>query len=527
MAFSHPPTCLNCNNSFENQHLPEPFDILPRLRSGVCPTVTEENQTRGFLEDVEKEQARLEAEISRLQDVIKSLQVRSEALLSQGEKCKSLLAPIRRLPLEVLAQIFALCGPNHIRLYEAHVIPALRLGRVCYYWNRGVISTRQIWSHIVLEDDSTERASTCLQKVLKLGGNVPLNFSSNHLIDTDSPYRSTLYHLVQHCRRWQSMKIDLIFPDSPETRSALEAITGNIPVLEYLDISAFRLSQSIHSFEICPRLREVRLHSMDCEKIRLPWQQLTSFKASDVSARDVCLVVQQAIALEQLEVIKVSKAKTEAPAPMVMGSALKCLSISLEDNDHYVRSGVAILFKTLTLPSLAVLSLQNCMPDSDIFNKFILRSSCPLESLTVTHLRHDSGDLVQFLEPLHHLQSLAIKEPSQSSQQSCSNPPVNRAANKLLTRMTFDPKSPSKLILPHLRHFELETSSNGRFCGVSEQILVKWIKSQVKRLEASPSTLLRVDLKLYDRILAEKNVTMFSKVASLPGVEFSFASRIQ
>ncbi|KAH8824361.1 hypothetical protein DL96DRAFT_1468055, partial [Flagelloscypha sp. PMI_526] len=67
----------------------------------------------------------------------------------------SFLAPVRRIPLEVLSEIFQLCcsqGINFI-VYSSEgfpvYAPVLVLGTVCRFWRTVILEQRSFWNTII------------------------------------------------------------------------------------------------------------------------------------------------------------------------------------------------------------------------------------------------------------------------------------------------------------------------------------------------------------------------------------------
>ena len=74
---------------------------------------------------------------------VADLEVQIHTLKVESSKAASFLAPIRRLPMEMLAEIFVLSISSH-----AHT--PLALMRVCRYWRKVVLMTPRVWSYLRL-----------------------------------------------------------------------------------------------------------------------------------------------------------------------------------------------------------------------------------------------------------------------------------------------------------------------------------------------------------------------------------------
>ncbi|KAJ6568627.1 hypothetical protein B0H19DRAFT_862111, partial [Mycena capillaripes] len=107
------------------------------------------------------ELARYDAEIARLQAQLRGTENEHLALQSYYDECRCVLSPVRRLPPEILADIFALCDaatpPEFKRVRDcisssrqaamsvlAHR-PLLIISQVCARWHDIVMGTPTLW----------------------------------------------------------------------------------------------------------------------------------------------------------------------------------------------------------------------------------------------------------------------------------------------------------------------------------------------------------------------------------------------
>ncbi|KAJ7673660.1 hypothetical protein DFH06DRAFT_1172973 [Mycena polygramma] len=97
--------------------------------------------------------ARYDDEIHAMQEALSQLISERQILQEYSDGCRSLFAPVRRLPTEILTEIFALCRPTQIQLFnpledfpqdederaaQSHLLP---LAQVCWRWYETVIGT--------------------------------------------------------------------------------------------------------------------------------------------------------------------------------------------------------------------------------------------------------------------------------------------------------------------------------------------------------------------------------------------------
>lgn len=129
----------------------EPFDVQDRLRAWSPLAGTERNLVS---RQIEHSQIQLDT----LEEQIQTLQEQKRVLVDRLSKHRSLLAPIRSLPLELLSEILSLVSRTTIHYYEeekeytcdlcanfnrdtgwrdilAINVPAATFSNVCTTWN--------------------------------------------------------------------------------------------------------------------------------------------------------------------------------------------------------------------------------------------------------------------------------------------------------------------------------------------------------------------------------------------------------
>ncbi|THV04339.1 hypothetical protein K435DRAFT_649365, partial [Dendrothele bispora CBS 962.96] len=80
--------------------------MFERLRSPAEATEAEKARANQILQDAESDFASYDAEIARLKTALSVLEHKRQCLQDYVDKHRSLLAPVRRLPPEILGLIF-------------------------------------------------------------------------------------------------------------------------------------------------------------------------------------------------------------------------------------------------------------------------------------------------------------------------------------------------------------------------------------------------------------------------------------
>ncbi|KAJ7468683.1 hypothetical protein FB451DRAFT_1256985 [Mycena latifolia] len=124
-----------------------PEALAPLLQSNDAPQPMEKALVQEILRRKEVELSALDVEISVLQSKLQTLQSSHADLASQMNLCQSILSPIRRLPPEIIGEIFL------------HLVPSLppdgrhrrvevpwKLGQICRVWRTIALSLDRLWS---------------------------------------------------------------------------------------------------------------------------------------------------------------------------------------------------------------------------------------------------------------------------------------------------------------------------------------------------------------------------------------------
>ncbi|KAJ7058070.1 hypothetical protein C8F01DRAFT_305952 [Mycena amicta] len=293
------------------------------LCSNITPDADERLQAESAVHKKWLEISELDGVIQNLHSALWTLQSRREALVSELFQLQTALAPIRRLPPELLVEIFLYfqpCIPRSSDDRWHRASPPWRLGLVCRSWRDIAVGLSQLWSALdfpgnrkrrpsVLhlpthEYDDVELQTVSQQDALEeaegfeIEGaletvNACLVRSKNQglairLRRRDSTLEMLILELLfQHTHRWE--EIVLIDPSEAVCRR-LRGLPQRLPRLRRLEYSATgyhsdwhvdhwpsldRLFQSSHA----PCLTELTLVGVDIssELPSVPWARLNKF----------------------------------------------------------------------------------------------------------------------------------------------------------------------------------------------------------------------------------------------------------
>ncbi|KDQ65106.1 hypothetical protein JAAARDRAFT_28770 [Jaapia argillacea MUCL 33604] len=192
---------------------------------------------------------------------------------------QAIRAPILRLPVEVISEIFIACLPDRPAWYPHKKDTIHVVTHVCRRWRQIALSTPSLWCHFVIVRPSKVQGrifqSKYLQTMLSRSGNLPLSFST--VFDQHEAASDLLLPTIE---RWQHVRL---YGPVQYARGILNNTPGEFPTLETLVIAPLRRVvpsrlQPTTPFHIirAPCLRTVLVGQFaDHSQLILPWSQLT------------------------------------------------------------------------------------------------------------------------------------------------------------------------------------------------------------------------------------------------------------
>ncbi|KAK7058223.1 hypothetical protein R3P38DRAFT_2497144 [Favolaschia claudopus] len=394
-------------------------------RSGVLPLDTTSLQT--VLSSVPPELARYDAEIERLL-------CEREILASHLESCRSALAPVHRLPVELLSDIFELCFPAELyridewtscqmeidRVSHRHL---LNFAHVCARWYRFTTGTPKLWSTITVDTSlwSGPRLPDnallfLLECALDRGRDYPLNITV--YIECNAHHGDAVLTLLsKHAGRWH--QINILSNDQPSR--SLSSIKGSLNRLQKVELDT--KWKKIDIFEHAPCLTEFTFHGKSKYLPNLPWRQiqtLTCVGDPYTTARPLqssLALLRSAANVEHFTArldLRDCNRHSISTSPMV-SSKVRHLDLQLAA-DH--PGMVEKLFDSLILPSLTSFTISRFETDPcewpTTSTSFLLLAKRSGFAHHLLHLSLDTmipvTELLRCLEVLPALENLTIKD---------------------------------------------------------------------------------------------------------------------
>jgi len=359
----YPPVRPNCNAAYITTLIEDKSAELKRLQSAIYSQKTELDaiceknfsRTTGLVSEASS------GTVANSNANLVNLERNYAMAYANLEHLRSLLSPIRVLPLELLGEIFIHCcdAPSVISLSEAPLL----VTHVCSSWRAIAIHKPEMWSSLKLGPDQFARKSHGLFHLAKLwlerSGNCPLRLCVRPMdVLRDGPARTDLFLDIlklytPHYNRWKDVSFDyphfddfqaLLFSGLPQDAS--------FPLLErfglYLGTMTFnergKLSWLLHT---APRLQKVMwvIKAVGRDPI-FPYDQLTSLEVGgDYSMKKVLKILHRAKALQIIDICIFIRSQTfEDLIPVVHESLTKLTFTCTGDS--------SVFFDSVTLPAL-------------------------------------------------------------------------------------------------------------------------------------------------------------------------------
>ncbi|KAJ7173431.1 hypothetical protein C8R46DRAFT_1255605 [Mycena filopes] len=131
-----------------------------KLGTNYCPLDDEVLQIRALLKAPLSRLKQLDEQITELQKAIDELAEERERVASFVDRHKDLISPFRRLPLDVIQEIFVACLPTNRNCVMTAVEAPVLLGRICSAWRSISLGTPRLWARLHIVEPSRSGPGT-------------------------------------------------------------------------------------------------------------------------------------------------------------------------------------------------------------------------------------------------------------------------------------------------------------------------------------------------------------------------------
>ncbi|KAK7043010.1 hypothetical protein VNI00_008748 [Paramarasmius palmivorus] len=438
-------------------------------------------------------------------------------------KWRSLLAPVHKLPPEILQCIFSFtCDVNWIApapektLLELKWPAILAISATCGRWREIALSTSSLWSQIGVDIEDVypfyHDRMVVMKDLLRLFHErsnsflLSITFRSAGICFED-PFLPVLKVLVEESHRWERLHIRGLYVDDIRCKKFLP-IQGNLPNLRELEVLGTRAYDDdedslLSLFKDCPKPSSLALRprlpiTAQCP---LPWHQLTTLRMVRGSIAEAVSILNVCPNVNSLELISLQDVDLDDEEPEdQVASGVKKLALS----EIEAPSCFSCVFEYVTLRQLSELQIvgRNILGaateweswDEEVVTGFLNRSVGPAF--------RQAASLLRLLRRMPHLQTLSIEE----------YPMERKSANQMITpaflrtlRVNHEHDGP---FLPHLTKLEIVVHPDDLdHRTLTETIMSRWIP------DSTYASDIGVDcIKSFSVVLLKKNKGVFNTI---------------
>ncbi|KAJ2927757.1 hypothetical protein H1R20_g9333, partial [Candolleomyces eurysporus] len=230
--------------------------------------------------------------LSDIWERMKGLKLEEEEILREVTRCDEILAPVRRVPDDILREIFkrTLPSPQWLVTIRSTQSPTV-LTQVCRRWRAVAIHYADLWKHLRIRKSMMKTASGVprLLEIARRSKTDPFHLQVEWPKNPNMPASTWVTLMAPISRSLTSLSLHGVH------QSRIAELPSNLfPCLQRLSISQLRgwveiegMPPTLEAFKDCPSLRRVALDEwfidIDDIKLLLPWNQLTHFLQCDES----------------------------------------------------------------------------------------------------------------------------------------------------------------------------------------------------------------------------------------------------
>ncbi|KAJ6501880.1 hypothetical protein C8R45DRAFT_1091808 [Mycena sanguinolenta] len=405
-----------------------PNDLADLLRSSAPINGVEFSHTTAYIDE-------LRSQVGMLDTAIASLQLRRSELQQSIKTHKAILSPIRRLPPEIIGEIFSLVVHAtfcvHVRPPVTEHAPWV-FTRVCRHWSAVALATPALWSTIFVDLDRVGhgRELPLTKLCLARSKSAPLTV---HIFHERGGYNSHLAEVLDTVLdlsdRWKTVNLHIISSfhatcqllrqlTSIRNLSNLRTLLISIPLYTTGEDTVFDAA-FWDIFAFTPQLRSLEALAWDARHwlrtpFSLPWHQLTRVRTTFTSnaealstLRGLALIVECKFAFQRIEVLPVDSRTIPLPY-------LHSLVLQVETETHdpvVIYQPHTSLLDFLETPCLQNLTTHETA-DEDAVLGLITRSNCAVSLTSFRfHLSSINNSMIlQVLRKMPHLTSLTLED---------------------------------------------------------------------------------------------------------------------
>ncbi|KAF9474118.1 hypothetical protein BDN70DRAFT_997256 [Pholiota conissans] len=477
----------------------EKFDLL--IDTNYVPTDEEVLQIQEYLSEPLQDLKSIEDKVTAAELHLQNLR-REQAKLVQGiDKYRRLISPVRRLPADILREIFLSCLPEDRNPTMSCDEAPMLLTRICSVWRSIAMSTPRLWAalHIPVPKsgpvfeasyDPTTGARRLITSVvdarleavvgwMQRSGTLPLSFSLAE-IDVYPPTnhaKTFLKCIAEQRSRWKNIALVCAGSSLTDFR---KIPPSDVPLLQLLSIRVSRPEFAANTEELkwkdspifsAAGITSLSLCFLDTPLFGFPfsWSQLTHFgleadrwnTTADTSVDDLTSILENCPNLVscQLRLGHGSNPQHRVVFPPISLPRLESMKI-------YDAVQIPTFFAAILAPSLRKLEYladgrARAAPNSSAFSRLLAGVGGNLEELIVTIGIFETDDAAELFPLCPALRTLVIAS-------TPLVPPTSHSDDKPATISSSFLKVLN--CVPNLEKFECHTEAN-----FSDEALLEFI----------------------------------------------------
>ncbi|KAJ7138195.1 hypothetical protein C8R44DRAFT_341636 [Mycena epipterygia] len=276
------PRCSECGAVRTTSEEPFTLDAAPGTRhhrlltSNEVPLASDESIVKSVISTARARLALVEREIAQLRDRMKSLKEERTSL----SRHIGIVSPLRRMPPEVLGEIFSWTLPSVGELRQTNFGIADSpwvLTYVSSHWRAVALSLPSLWSLFVVEFPEKIRPLPMVKAHIQRAHSLKIHFYGEQASDP-RPQIELFRCLAEHSARWQELSIGLtsdLFP----LLTGLNRLTSLCRLsIEWNDPDSQAEVESVDCFQSAPSLVDVAIYNQyRYVPTLLPAHQLTRY----------------------------------------------------------------------------------------------------------------------------------------------------------------------------------------------------------------------------------------------------------
>ncbi|KAJ6561753.1 hypothetical protein B0H19DRAFT_991736 [Mycena capillaripes] len=452
------------------------------LHTNTVPSDTDCQRIRELLVGPRKEVADLTAEIKRLQALINELSEKRDHLNDFIDPHLALISPTRRLPADVVAEVFAACLPADRNAIMSSAEAPLLLCHVCRTWRSLALSIPRLWAslHIVAPGDT----SKCLQingaadSWLSRSGVLPLSISlvSSWTSTPETDFSVLVETLIHYSSRWKRMRFQFSSFSSCKPLAILSP--ADVPILETIVFDGIRprhgeaIDWGFMVFLGTTSLRSAVLRRLDSSILPLPWNRLRHLslakgRAGLFSSAEALDLLRRCSSLETCALAFNSAAGgARSPSACHMEHLRR---LSVVDS----RQRTTDFFQNLDLPNLQSLEYTATQVERFLFRP-LLTSDHNIRCLTLQVSHVTAEAMLDCLRLVPGLRELFLSgDPVSPDRDSNSLDPEPALDSEFWTSFTPTAQNLGSVLCPRLKVVNFVN-----FVKVSDQVLLKFLQAR-------------------------------------------------